>query len=72
MSIESLEQSEYDETETDEHDFSLKIDLGTNSVIQKRQAYTFFDLLGDFGGFNDAIIFLLSLPMSLYSSAMYS
>ena len=30
------------------------------------------NFLGDFGGFNDAIYLLLSLPMSYYSSAMYS
>ena len=37
----------------------------------KREAYTFLDLLGDFGGFNDAVYFLLSLPMGIYSAAMY-
>ena len=30
------------------------------------------DLLGDFGGFNDAIYFLLSIPMGFYSSSMYA
>ena len=52
--------------------FKFSIELGKNKVIQKRQAYSLFDLLGDFGGFNDAIIFLISLPMSFYSSAIYS
>ena len=37
-----------------------------------RKAYTLFDLLGDFGGFNDAIYFLLSLPMSFYSASMFN
>ena len=36
-----------------------------------RKSYTLFDLLGDFGGFNDAIYFLISLPMSLYSASMF-
>ena len=30
------------------------------------------DLLGDFGGFNDAIYFLLSLPLGFYASSMFS
>ena len=37
-----------------------------------RKAYTLLDLLGDFGGFNDAILFLFSLPMGFYASSMYS
>lgn len=38
----------------------------------ERTAYTFLTLLGDFGGFNDAIIFLISLFMSSYSSKIYA
>ena len=29
-------------------------------------------LLGDFGGFNGSIQFLLGVPMSFYSASMYS
>ena len=40
--------------------------------LYKRQAYTFLTLLGDFGGFNDAIVFLISIFMSSYSAKMYA
>ena len=50
----------------------MVIALSSNSKVESRQAYTLFELLGDFGGFNDAIYFLLSLPMGFYSSAMYN
>ena len=46
--------------------------MSKNKRVESRQAYTLFDLLGDFGGFNDAIYFLLSLPMGMYSSSMYT
>ena len=45
--------------------------LTPNKVIQSRQAYTFMGLLGDFGGFNDALLLILGLVGSLYSSRMY-
>ena len=45
--------------------------LSTNKVVQERQAYTFMELLGDFGGFNDALFFIIGALMSLYSSRMY-
>ena len=34
----------------------------------ERKAYTFMDLLGDFGGFNDAIIFIVSTIFAGYSA----
>ena len=37
-----------------------------------RSAYTLLDAIGDFGGFNDAIYFLLSIPMGYYTSAAFS
>ena len=52
--------------------WSVGIRLSSNKKVEKRQAYTILDLLGDFGGFNDAVYFLLSIPMSIYSSSMYS
>ena len=30
------------------------------------------DILGDFGGFNDAIVFLVSSVMGFYSARMYA
>ena len=53
------------------YDYGLKITLSENKRVESRQAYTVLDLLGDFGGFNDAIYFLVSLPMGYYSQAMY-
>ena len=49
----------------------IEIRLSRNQKVLSRTAYTLFDLLGDFGGFNDAIYLLFSVPMSFYSSAMF-
>ena len=48
------------------------VKLSSIKKVEMRQAYTILDLLGDFGGFNDAVYFLLSIPMGIYSSSMYS
>ena len=45
--------------------------LDNNKDYYERSAYTFLTLLGDFGGFNDAIFFLISLFLSSYSAKMY-
>ena len=37
----------------------------------QRKAYTFLTLLGDYGGFNGAIVFLLSFLMTSYSANLY-
>ena len=55
-----------------EDDWEFAIKLSDDKKIERRSAYTSFDLLGDFGGFNDAIYFLLSLPLGIYSSSMFS
>ena len=52
--------------------WTLKFELSQDKKVESRKAYTLLQLLGDFGGFNDAIYFLLSLPMGFYSSSMYS
>ena len=51
--------------------FEIEMRLSRERKVLSRTAYTLFDLLGDFGGFNDAIIFLISFPMSFYSSSMF-
>ena len=56
----------------EENDYVFSFVLNQDKKVEKRSAYTLLQLLGDFGGFNDAIYFLLSLPMGAYSSAMYS
>ena len=55
---------------SDDWEFAIK--LSEDKRVEKRKAYTSFDLLGDFGGFNDAIYFLLSIPLGIYSSSMFS
>ena len=46
--------------------------MSNKKNFYSRSAYTFLTLLGDFGGFNDAIVFLISLFMSSYSAKMYA
>ena len=55
-----------------EDDWEFSIELSLDKKVERRIAYTFLDLLGDFGGFNDAIYMLLSIPLGYYSSSMYS
>ena len=37
----------------------------------EREVYSFMALLGDFGGFNDGIVFIPAILMSIYSNKMY-
>ena len=46
--------------------------MGDNKSIYKRQAYTILSLLGDFGGFTDALVLLISIFASTYSARMFS
>ena len=46
----------------------LVIELADTRNIYSRSNYTFFALLGDFGGFNEAIVLMPAFLMSLYSS----
>ena len=45
--------------------------LSNKSVMHKRQIVTLLDLLGNIGGFNDAIWLLVSFFMGTYSSLMF-
>ena len=45
--------------------------MNTRKVTQSRKAYTFFDLISDFGGFNDAIFLVFGTLMGFYSSHAY-
>ena len=54
-----------------DHLIEIEIRLSRNQKVLSRTAYTLFDLLGDFGGFNVAIYLLFSVPMSFYSSAIF-
>ena len=52
--------------------FEMKFSLTTEKNFYERTAYTLLDVLGDFGGFNDAIVFLISSVMGIYSAKMYA
>ena len=45
--------------------------MGDNKSIYKRQAYTILSLLGDFGGFVDALVLLLGLFAHFYNAKMF-
>ena len=47
------------------------IQMGDNKSIYKRQAYTILSLLGDFGGFVDALVLLLGLFARFYGAKMF-
>ena len=44
----------------------------TNRILYlSRNAYTIFDALGDFGGFNGSVFMIISFIVSAYSARMY-
>ena len=45
--------------------------MGDNKSIYKREAYTVLNLLGDFGGFSDALALIFGLFFSFYSTNMF-
>ena len=45
--------------------------MSESLTYHERRAYTFMDLLGDFGGFNDAIKLIVSTIFAGYSARMY-
>ena len=52
----------------------LNLAIFVMSDIEKtfeREVYTFMAVLGDFGGFNDGIVFIPAILMSIYSNKMY-
>ena len=46
--------------------------MGNNKSIYRREAYTFLGLLGDFGGFVDALFLIAGLFTSFYSARMFT
>ena len=46
--------------------------MGDNKSIYKREAYTILSLLGDFGGFTDALALIIGLFVSFYSAKMFT
>jgi len=47
------------------------IEMSDNKVVITRQAYSIFDILGDFGGFNGSIFMILSTVFTAYSARIY-
>ena len=58
-------------TKTESDNLRIDINLSIDKNLYSRTAYTLLDLLGDFGGFTDAIIFIFGTVMSFYSASMY-
>ena len=50
---------------------SIKLQLADIERKSERQVYQIMALLGDFGGFNDGVLLLPALLMSLYNSKMF-
>lgn len=48
------------------------IRMGNNKSIYQREAYSFLSLMGDFGGFTDAIFMLFGLFASSFSAKMFT
>ena len=51
---------------------SIALRMGDNKSIYKREAYTVLSLLGDFGGFADALLLIIGLFASFYSAKMFT
>ena len=52
-------------------EFECLIELSNKKYSYFRRAYTFLDLLGDFGGFNDAVLMILGVFMKYYSETLF-
>ena len=50
----------------------ITLEMTNNKVIQSRQAYSLFNLLEGFGGFNGSVYMILKLIMSAYSVRIYN
>ena len=48
--------------------YDTLFELSTSKKEYVREAYTFLTLLGDFGGFNDALVMLVGILSSFYSA----
>ena len=46
--------------------------MGQNKNVFQREAYTILGLLGDFGGFADALVLIVGLVGSFYSGRMFT
>ena len=51
--------------------FTMRIELDEKKETFERQAYTWFTLIGDVGGFNSAIAIIPTFLISFYSDRMF-
>ena len=51
--------------------FQSELHLSNKHYSHERSAYTFLALIGDFGGFNGAILLFLNALMTLYSELLF-
>jgi hypothetical protein len=51
--------------------FKVSINLGPDLIISKRTRYSYWDLLGDVGGFHDGLFIVTSLFMGAYSQLAF-
>ena len=71
LSVDSIEKVYINEPDGELKDypsFEYNFEMGTRKRSFKREAYTFLELLGDFGGFNDGIVLLPAILMTFYNS----
>ena len=52
-------------------DFELVVHLGKNIEIIERTRYNFWDILGDVGGFNGALLLFQGFIMNFWSSTLF-
>ena len=48
-------------------DKQMIFSLSENKMVYEREVFSFMAALGDFGGFNDGIILIPAIIMSIYS-----
>ena len=63
-----VEQSIYNTDLINYPTYETHFELSTSKKEYEREAYTILELLGDFGGFNDALLLLVGIISSFYSS----
>ena len=50
----------------------LELQLSDLKKTYEREVYSFMALLGDFGGFNDGVILIPAILLSLYAEKMFN
>lgn len=61
----------YENDDTVRPNFEVSFLMGDNKSLYVREAYTVLSLLGDFGGFTDALTLIAGIFTSVYSSRMF-